>query len=135
MFGHDYKDDLKLGKQTLKVYHKPLNVDVLFIDNSGRMQTCLIKQDEYDEQINKWTDNIVQPYAILYYNGADNTFKYLCEPEGIKDFKDALAWIIWEDSTDNLTDWLKELEKILPSNMTITQLQKFIEKCEIEAED
>ena len=98
MFGHDYLDTLQLGKQILNIRHDDIFVDVLFIDNTGRMQTVLVKINER--------------YAILYYNGLEETFKYLVEPKFMTDTHDIMRDIIYEESTEDLDSWVVELDKI-----------------------
>lgn len=98
MFGHDYLDTLQLGKQKISIRHKDADVDVLFIDNSGRMQTVLVK--------------IKKKYAILYYNGLEETFKYLVEPEFMTNPHDIMTTVIYEESSEDYGSWETELKKI-----------------------
>lgn len=98
MFGHDYLDTLQLGEQKINIRHRDIFVDVLFIDNTGRMQTVLVK--------------IKKRYAILYYNGLEETFKYLVEPESMTDSHSIMSDIICEESSEDLSSWAAELDKI-----------------------
>lgn len=91
MYGHDYLDDLTLGKQTISLRHSKCDVDVIHIDNSGRYQVVLAK--------------VNSSFAILYYNGAEETFKYLLDPDEEYDEFDAYAELYEDDCSDDYDSW------------------------------
>lgn len=118
MFGHDFYDQLQLGKQSIPVigYMVTNNFeddatieqeyDILYIDNEGRGQVVLAR-------------DIKERPVILYYNGYEERFKvcvYLTPVDHFdyaRDIDDAIDWLEEELDVGDLKAWKRELSKIM----------------------